>query len=40
VRSRSNALIAWYDKRRDKTYKRDGSLVGPGNQAIKLITEE
>ncbi len=40
VRSKSNALIAWYDKRQDKTFKRDGSVAGFGDQAIKFLEEE
>ena len=40
VRSRSNTLIAWYNKRSDKTFKRDGNLAGFGNQAIKFSNEE
>jgi hypothetical protein len=40
VRSRSNGLIAWYDRRRDKTFKRDGSMAGFSDQAIKFLKEE
>ena len=40
VRSRSNALIAWHDKRYNKTFKRDCSMAGFGNQAIKFLKEE
>ena len=40
VRSRSNGLIAWYDKRQDKTFKRDGSMAGSGDQAIKFLKED
>jgi hypothetical protein len=40
VRSRSNNLVAWYNKRSDKTFKRDGNLAGFGNQAIKFLKEE
>jgi hypothetical protein len=37
IRSRSNSLVAWYDKRQDKTFKRDGSLAGFGDQAIRFL---
>jgi hypothetical protein len=40
VRSRSNALLAWYDKRMDKTFKRDGSMAGFGDQAIKFLEDK
>ena len=40
VRSRSSGLIAWYDKRLDKTFKRDGNMAGFGDQAIKFLKEE
>ena len=40
VRSRSNGLIAWYDKRQDKTFKRDGSMAGFGDQAMRFLEEE
>ena len=40
VWSPSNALIACYSKRSDKTFKRDGSMAGFGNQAIKFLKEE
>ena len=40
VRSRSNALVAWYDKRQDKTFTRDGNMAGFGDQAIKFLEEE
>jgi hypothetical protein len=40
VRDRSNALVAWYDTRQDKTFKKDGSPVGFGNQAIRLLKAE
>jgi hypothetical protein len=40
VRSRSNNLVAWHDQRQDKTFKRDGSMVGFGNQAIKFLKED
>lgn len=40
VRSRSNALVAWYDKHIDKTFKRDGNFAGFGDQAIRFLQEE
>jgi hypothetical protein len=40
VRNRSAGLIAWYDKRQDKTFKRDCSMAGFGDQAIKFLKEE
>ena len=40
VRSRSNGLLAWYNKRQNKTFKRDGSLVGFGDQAVKFLEED
>jgi hypothetical protein len=40
VRSRSNGLVAWYDKRQQKTFKRDGSMAGFGDQAIRFLEEE
>ena len=40
VRSRSNGLLAWYNKRQSKTFKRDGSLVGFGDQAVKFLEED
>ena len=39
VRSRTG-LIAWYDKRRDMTYKGDGTFAGYGDQAIRFLKEE
>jgi len=39
VRSRSDGLIAWYDKRQDKTFKCDGSLAGFGDQAVRLLKD-
>jgi hypothetical protein len=40
VRSRSNGLVAWYDKRQDKTFKRDGSMAGFGDQAMRFLKQE
>ena len=40
VRSRSNGLVAWFDKRQNKTFKRDGSMVGFGDQTIRFLKEE
>ena len=40
MRNASNNLIAWCNKRSDKTFKRDGNMAGFGNQAIKFLKEE
>ena len=40
VRSRSNGLVAWYNKRQNKTFKRDGNAAGFGDQAIWFLEEE
>ena len=39
VRSRSNALLAWYNKATDKTFKRDGNLAGTGDQTMRFLEE-
>lgn len=33
-------LIAWYSKSQDKTFKRDGSMAGFGDQAIKFLKKD
>ena len=40
VRSRSNGLVAWYDKRQKRTFKRNGSFAGFGDQAIRFLKDE
>jgi hypothetical protein len=37
---RSGALVAWYNKRQDKTFKRDASMAGFGDQAVRFLKEK
>jgi hypothetical protein len=39
VRSRSNGLLAWHDKRLDKTFKRDGNYAGSGDQTMRYLPD-
>jgi hypothetical protein len=39
VLTRSCALVAYYSKRQDKTFKRDGSMAGSGDQAIRFLKD-
>ena len=40
LRSRSNGLLAWYDKNTDRTHDRSGRVVGYGDQTGKFIPNE
>jgi hypothetical protein len=40
VRDRSGGLVAWYDQNQDKTFKRDASMAGYGDQAIRFLKED
>jgi hypothetical protein len=37
IRSKSNGLLAWYDKNLNRTFARDGSNAGTGDQRGKFI---
>ena len=40
LRSRSNGLLAWYDKNTDRTFDRTGKSVGPGDQTGRFIPND
>jgi hypothetical protein len=40
LRSRSNGLLAWYDKNKDQTFDRSGNRAGYGDQRGKFIPDE
>lgn len=37
IRSKSNGLLAWHDKKLDRTFDRSGRNVGTGDQRGKFI---
>ena len=40
LRSKSNGLLAWYDKNTDQTFDRHGKRAGFGDQTGKFIPRE
>ena len=40
LRSKSNGLLAWYDKNLDRTFDRTGKNAGAGDQRGKFIPEK
>lgn len=40
LRSRSNGLLAWYDKNTDRTFDRTGKNAGAGDQTGKFIPHD
>ena len=40
LRSKSNGLLAWYDKNLDRTFDRTGKNAGAGDQRGKFITDK
>jgi hypothetical protein len=40
LRSKSNGLLAWYDKNTDRTFDRTGKNAGAGDQTGKFIPRE
>lgn len=40
LRSKSNGLLAWYDKNQNRTFDRTGRNAGAGDQRGKFIPEK
>jgi len=40
LRSKSNGLLAWYDKHLDRTFDRTGKNAGAGDQRGKFIPDK
>jgi len=40
LRSRSNGLLAWYDRNTDRTFDRTGKQAGYGDQTKKFIPRD
>lgn len=40
IRDRSGQLVAWYQKNMDKTFKRDGTFAGYGDQALRFLVAD
>ncbi len=40
LRSKSNGLLAWYDRNPDRTFDRTGKQAGYGDQTKKFIPED
>ena len=40
LRSKSNGLLAWYDRNTDRTFDRTGKNSGAGDQTKKFLPDE
>jgi hypothetical protein len=40
LRSKSNGLLAWYDKNTNRTFDRTGKNAGAGDQTQKFLPDE
>lgn len=40
LRSKSNGLLAWYDRNTDRTFDRTGKNAGAGDQTGKFIPKQ